>query len=152
MKKRHIIVSAMLVVGFIISTVAIVLAAPTLTLSGSENGNDMDLTWTNSDIVKGYGYEVKRSVNDGEYQDLGDFESKIQVLNIYPDVDPKITINTYDGESLTIDKSASLKQWMESSNSLDSRGYGRGLIEVTPVSNSAFNAHPGAYLKKNADG
>ena len=152
MKKRHIIVSAMLVVGFIISTVAIVLAAPTLTLSGSENGNDMNLTWTNSDTVKGYGYEVKRSVNDGEYQDLGDFESKIQVLNIYPDVDPKITINTYDGESLTIDKSASLKQWMESSNSLDSRGYGRGLIEVTPVSNSAFNANPGAYLKKNADG
>lgn len=66
--------------------------------------------------------------------------------------DPKITINTYDGESLTIDKSASLKQWMESANSLDSRGYGRGLIEVTPVSNSAFNANPSAYLKRNADG
>ena len=152
MKKRYIIIPAILLVGFIISTVAIVLAAPTITLTGSASGNNMNLTWTNSDTVKGYGYEVERSVNDGAYSPLGDYESKIQVLNVYPDVDPKITINTYDGESLTIDKSASLKQWMESANSLDSRGYGRGLIEVTPVSNSAFNANPSAYLKRNADG
>ena len=97
MKKRYIIIPAILLVGFIISTVAIVLAAPTITLTGSASGNNMNLTWTNSDTVKGYGYEVERSVNDGAYSPLGDYESKIQVLNVYPDVDPKITINTYDG-------------------------------------------------------
>lgn len=36
---------------------------------------------------------------------------------------------------------------MEEPNSEDAKGYGRGLIEVTPVTIDEFNANPMAYLK-----
>ena len=49
-------------------------------------------------------------------------------------------------------KSASLKKWMEEPNAENSKGYGKGIIEVTPVTFTDFNANPSNYLFKDSDG
>jgi len=154
MKKRLKIISVLLVFVMIATTITVVLAAPTINLSSSTSGNTANLSWTNNDTVKSYNYNVKKSVNGGAFANLNEnAANKINVLNVYPDnVDQTISFTTYDGESINIKKSASLKRWMEEANGTDSRGYGRGLIEVTPVSITAFNNNPSAYLYKNSNG
>ena len=134
----------------------VVIASVNIDLKNTIEGNSIYLNWTNSDTVKSYNYDVKKSVNDGEYKELDENNGdKVTVLNIYPDSDKvssNITFSTYDGENITIKKSASLKKWMEEPNAEDSRGYGRGMIEVTPIAITDFNNNPSNYLYKNADG
>lgn len=153
MKSKIINGTLALVVIAIVASVAIVMAAPSINLSVSTNDNTANLSWTNNDSVKVYEYKVKRSTNDGEYKDLDNLEGdKVTVLNIYPTGMENITFSTYDGETVTVPKSASLKKWMEEPNATDSRGYGRGLIEVTPISITDFNNNPSSYLYKDSSG
>ena len=154
-KKKFIFLGGILVAIAIIST-GIILAAPSLNLSGTTTNDTANLSWTNSDTEKSYNYDVKKSVNGGDFTSLtGNEGNEVKVLNVYPDaeaVSENITFTTYDGENVTVKKSASLKQWMEAPNSTDSRGYGRGLIEVTPVAVTEFNNNPGKYLYKQSNG
>ncbi|MBO5478109.1 MAG: MucBP domain-containing protein, partial [Clostridia bacterium] len=148
MKKKKIIISV-LVIGIFVAITGFVLAAPSINLSVATSGNTANLSWTNNDTVKSYNYDVKKSVNGGSYSSLTDNAGdKVTVLNVYCAADSNISFTTYDGENINILKSASLKRWMEEPNSTDSRGWGRGLIEVTPVYIDDFNANPSAYLKK----
>lgn len=87
-----------------------------------------ELTWESVPGTSGYTLWQKE---EGQI----DFESKstnydkpIKVLNVYPD-EPK---------------SNTLKTWMETN------GFGKNLIEVTPISISTFNANPKAALKTSS--
>ncbi len=151
MNKKKVIarIGIIVVVMMVAISTAVILAAPSINLTSSKNGNTVNLSWTNSDTYKAYGYNVFRSTNDGAYVDISDAEStKVKVLNLYPASGQMITFNTYDGQTITTDKAASLKQWMEQPNGSSLRGYGRGVIEVTPVSIANFNSNPSGYLKK----
>ncbi len=130
--------------------------------------NTAELTWKlkddNTDIQQ-YKYTVERSIGDSKtYSAISNINDRINVLNVYPgdDKHDKITFNTYDddakkeyymqngmveGGQLKLDKAASLKEWMEKSVNQSSNGFGKGLIEVTPVSISDFNQDPEKYLK-----
>ncbi len=134
---------------FIIST-AVVLAAPTIRLTVTTNGNVANLSWTNSDGSGSYSYRVLRSINDGAYNGLSATNAeKVKVLNVYPTAGANITFtSSADGKTYTVPKGASLKRWMEEPNSLDSKGFGRGLITVDVVSTATFNSNPGNYLKQ----
>lgn len=122
MKKKKIIISV-LIIGVLVAITGFVLAAPSINLSVSTSGNTANLSWTNNDTVKSYNYDVKKSVNGGTYSSLTDNAGdKVTVLNVYCNADSSISFTTYDGESVNILKSASLKRWMEEPNSTDSRG------------------------------
>ena len=155
MKRKKIIFFAIVFCLIAVGT-GVMFAAPNINLSIETNENIADLSWVNNDSVKSYNYDVKKSVNGGEFKSLDENDgNKVKVLNVYPDssaVNENISFTTYDGENVTIKKSASLKQWMETPNADDSRGYGRGLIEVTPVSITDFNNNPSTYLFKEDNG
>ena len=91
-----------------------------------------------------------KSVHESTFQSIPAKDSA-KVLNIYPVVAPTISFTTWDGKSYILPKSTSLKMWMETPNTYDFKGYGKGLISVDTVSIPNFNANPDAYLK-NADG
>ena len=81
---------------------------------------------------------------------------QVRVLNIYPykagntaNIDE--SFETWDGESLTLPKSAALKRWMEEPNEMHPKGFGQGIIEVDPVELKEFDSNPDKYLK-NSDG
>ena len=152
MRKSKKIVAAIFVFMFICIT-GVVLAAPTIQLDVTTDEDVATLTWTNNDSVSSYNYKEKRSVNGSDFKDLHEEESnEIKVLNVYPGTGDNITFNTADGQSVTIPKSASLKKWMEEPNRDDTRGYGRGLIKVTPVTVDNFNSNPTNYLNKDSSG
>lgn len=151
MNKKKIITRIGIIFSVIMIAVSatVILAAPSINLTSSQSGNTVNLSWTNSDTYKAYGYNVYRSTNDGAYEDISNAEnSKVKVLNIYPSSGQNISFTTYSGQYITTDKAASLKQWMEQPNGNSSKGYGRGVIDVTPVSVGAFNGNPSGYLKK----
>ena len=156
MRRKKLFLGILVLCIIVMTGTGILLAAPNINLSIGTNQNTANLSWVNNDSVKSYNYDVKKSVNGSEFKSLNENDgNKVNVLNIYPDsssVNENVTFTTYDGETVTIKKSASLKQWMECSNSDDSRGYGRGLIEVTPVSITEFNNNPSAYLYKDSNG
>lgn len=152
MNKKKIITRIGIIFSVIMIAVSatVILAAPSINLTSSQSGNTVNLSWTNSDTYKAYGYNVYRSTNDGAYEDISNAEnSKVKVLNIYPSSGQNISFTTYSGQYITTDKAASLKQWMEQPNGNSSKGYGRGVIDVTPVSVGAFNGNPSGYLKKS---
>ena len=153
MKKQKIVI---IVIVLIAANICIMtaLAASNITLTSSQSENTVTLKWSNSDTVSSYTYRIVRSINNGEFNGLSATgNEKIKVLNIYPDVAEMITFtSSNDGKLYTIPKSASLKMWMEKSNSLDLKGFGRGLINVETVSISNFNSNPSNYLYKNSDG
>ena len=154
MKKRtKLLIVVACIIGIATTLSVVIFAAPTVTLTSSQDGNVADLKWVNSDNIALYNYRVMKSINDGDFNGLSaENTSQIKVLNVYPDSGDDITFTTYDGENVTVQKAGSLKQWMEQPTSEDSRGYGRGLIEVTPLKITDFNANPSAYLYKQADG
>ena len=154
MKKRtKLLIVVACIIGIATTLSVVIFAAPTVTLTSSQDGNVADLKWVNSDNIALYNYRVMKSINDGDFNGLSaENTSQIKVLNVYPDSGDNITFTTYDGENVTVQKAGSLKQWMEQPTSEDSRGYGRGLIEVTPLKITDFNANPSAYLYKQADG
>ena len=156
MRRKKLFLGIIVLCVIVMTGTGILLAAPNINLKISTNQNTANLSWVNNDSVKSYNYDIKKSVNGGEFKSLNENDgNKVNVLNVYPDsssVNENVTFTTYDGETVTIKKSASLKQWMECANSDDSRGYGRGLIEVTPVSITDFNNNPSAYLYKDSNG
>ena len=120
------------------------------------------LDWTDK-LDHTYQVFQKKEGSD-EFQSIGatnfNVNKTIRVLNIYPEIQwieatsssipiPTETFTTWDGETLTLPQSARLKRWMEESNSEHPKGYGKGIIEVTPVSIYDFNKNPEFYLKHN---
>lgn len=143
--------ASFLLSGFSPSATASAASVLTLTATPNPSGNYVALNWTNSDKSQPYSYILySKSAHESTFQSIPAKDSA-KVLNIYPVVAPTISFTTWDGKSYTLPKSASLKMWMETPNTYDSRGYGKGLISVDTVSISNFNANPDTYLK-NADG
>lgn len=97
-----------------------------LTASKSSITNQIDLSWTIENSAN-YMYRCFQSIGGSSFQSISstDFSdgSYIKVLNVYP--------NTGNN----------LKSWMETN------GYGKGIMQVTPVSISNFNSNPTSYLK-----
>ena len=109
-----------------------------------------------------YIYKVfKRTSGDEDFQSISsinvDKVSRINVLNLYPYNDnpdayyymqtlETESYRTWDGEEVTLPTSASLKKWMEEPNEEHPKGYGQGIIEVTPVKLLDFNNNPRKYL------
>lgn len=97
-----------------------------LTASKSSVTNQIDLSWTIENSAN-YMYRCFQSIGGSSFQSISstDFSdgSYIKVLNVYP--------NTGNN----------LKSWMETN------GYGKGIMQVTPVSISNFNSNPTSYLK-----
>ena len=153
---RRFFLVPLLAAGILLSGASPALAASaasvlSLTATPNPSGNYVALNWTNSDKSQPYSYMLySKSAHESTFQSIPAKDSA-KVLNIYPVVAPTISFKTWDGKSYTLPKSASLKMWMETPNTYDSKGYGKGLISVDTVSISNFNANPDTYLK-NADG
>ena len=133
---------------------------PTLKSEVDTKNNLIKLNWNmknlNDNLYKVY--QLKEG--DKDYQTIGntdiDKNQKVKVLNVYPNDDsyiPKLpSFKTWKGENVeNLPISASLKEWMEKPNNENPKGYGKGLIDVTPVDIQDFNNNPNNYLK-NSDG
>ncbi len=153
---RRLFLVPLLAAGILLSGASPVFAASaasvlSLTATPNPSGNYVALNWTNSDKSQPYSYMLySKSAHESTFQSIP-AKDHAKVLNIYPVVAPTVSFTTWQGKSYTLPKSASLKMWMETPNTYDPKGYGKGLISVDTVSTSDFNANPDAYLK-NADG
>ena len=106
-----------------------------------------------------YTYKAYKKSNDSdEFQTISmidlDENKIIKVLNIYPysltskfPTTKSTTFTTWDNKTFTLPTSASLKEWMEKPIEGHPKGYGMGIIEVTPVAQHEFNENPEYYLK-----
>ena len=125
----------------------------TLTAKSMGKDNYVRLDWSlNDSSNKTYMlFQQKDGSNDFLSISSTNFESieRVNVLNIYPGNGENITFTTWDGETCTLPKSASLKKWMEEPNSENSKGYGKGIIEVIPVTVDELNKNPELVLKNN---
>ena len=152
MIKKNINIIIIFIFIFICITGA-VLAAASITLEVETNGDTATLTWENSDTVDVYNYSIERKRNLEEYKEIYNASAKpVKVLNVHPNIGDNISFTTHDGERVNITKSGSLKKWMEEATGSDINGYGRGLIEVTPVTIEDFNNNPNNYLSKDSSG
>lgn len=128
---------------------------PTLKVEGKNLENMVRLDWSMGDIKDKTFKVYQKKPGSDNFQSISstNFEAskQVTVLNIHPNVGDKITFTTWDGETLTLPKSASLKQWMEEPNSESPKGYGKGIIEVIPVTQEKFNENPELYLKDSQD-
>lgn len=121
-----------------------------LTLTPQPDKNAIQLDW---DSPEGDIYKVwQLKPGAVEYQSISTMDvytttEICQVLNVYPNCGELISFTTYDGENISIVKAGNTKKWMEEPNEEDPKGYGRGLIEVTPVRLADFNANPWTYIK-----
>ena len=118
--------------------------------------NNIKLDWTE---LKNANYQLYQSVDGKEYETMSTFNhhnnnNKVRVLNIYPDsttsswpISGTISFKSaLDNVTYTLPKSASLKMWMEQSNTEHPFGFGKGLIQVTPISMTNFNINPQSCL------
>lgn len=118
--------------------------------------NYVKLSWEIDDNSQPYTFKVHQ-IKEGEDEAQSiPLKQDVRVLNIYPNIDTTIPNRTvsftnWKGESFILPVSASLKKWMEEPNDENSKGYGMGLIDVTPVGQEEFNLNPNKYLK-NEDG
>lgn len=138
---------------------------PKLSAVFNSSDNNVDLNWEIDDSNETFKYKVYRKDEEElSYKSISTYNyentNKIEVLNLYPynmkedapvyiQTKDKISFNTWDGENITLPSSASLKKWMEEPNSEDSKGYGKGLIEVTSVKIDEYNKNPLSFLKDN---
>ena len=131
---------------------------PILISIAKPNNNMVRLDWTLNDTSSKKFKVYQKKEGSNEFQSIGatNFENgkQVKVLNIYPNDGNTIsyTTTTWDGETVTLPISASLKKWMEEPNAENPKGYGKGIIEVTPVQLSDFNANPSNYLNKELNG
>ena len=129
---------------------------PVLTAQAKASENLVRLDWNLSDLTNKKFKVYQKKDGSNIFQTIGatDFNStkQVKVLNVHPNVGGTITYTTWDGETITDTKSASLKRWMEEPNAENSKGYGKGIIEVTPVKFTDFNENPSNYLFKDSDG
>ena len=128
---------------------------PNLKAVADNINNKIRLDWTMEDVNNKTFKIYQKKPESNEFQTISstnlDISKKVNVLNVYPNVGTPITFKTWDGETLTLPASASLKKWMEEPNPESPKGYGKGLIEVAPITIDEFNANPNLYLK-NPDG
>ena len=154
MKKRI----AVIVSGLLLSGIALyALASSPLSLTGQLDSlnNAVDLSWFMNDKSDEYVYKVyqkKEGTNEFQSISTANLHDEVKVLNVYPDVRkvndaPRITYRTWDGTRRTLPASAALERWMEEPNPEHPKGYGRGIIDVTPVALTDFNVNPERYLK-----
>ena len=133
----------------------------TLTAQAKPSENMIRLDWTDLSDNFYQVYQKKEGRDDFQSISMTDLDTthKVKVLNIYPINDHSsnqaipmdTTFETWDGETLTLPKSARLKRWMEEPNAEHEKGYGQGLIEVTPIPIDQFNSNYSTILK-NSDG
>ena len=120
-----------------------------LTAKAKPSQNMIRLDWTEMEESTYKLYQKKPG--NTEFQSISsttfDPNSKVRVLNVHPNKGSVTTCTTWDGEQVSVPASANLKCWMEAPNSLSSRGYGKGVIEVDVVTIEDFSANPTAYLK-----
>ncbi|TQD48203.1 Ig-like domain-containing protein, partial [Clostridium acetobutylicum] len=99
-----------------------------LTVTPNNEGNYNDLKWNMSGASQDYSYKLySKKSTDTQFQTIpckGTNTDKIHVLNIYPDL------------------GNNLKGWMETSNTDDINGYGKGIIKVDEIPLSTFNSNP----------
>ena len=143
--------------GNVGETKHILIDNPTLTAKANPSEDMIRLDWSMNDtsnkIFKVYqkkeGTTVFQSISSTNFNKV----KQMKVLNVYPTSTSavfgltNITFTTWDGETVTLPSSANLKQWMEEPNEENPKGYGKGIIEVIPVSIDEFNANPSKYLK-----
>lgn len=126
------------------------IVAPNLTAKANSLEDMIRLDWTGMESSTYKVYQKRPGSDAFETISTTDFVTKTQVnvLNVYPYVSGKtINFTTWDGESVSLPQSAILKQWMEEPNAEHPKGYGQGMIEVTPVDIDSFNLNPEWYLK-----
>ena len=135
---------------------------PTLTAKANPSENIISLNWNMDDINYKTFKAYQKKPGSSSFQTISttnfDASKQVKVLNVYPptwkgtSIEIESTYTTWDGETISgLPKSASLKKWMEEPNEENAKGYGKGLIEVTPVDINDFNLNPDSYLK-NSDG
>lgn len=127
---------------------------PKLNVTAKPADNKIYLSWQISDTAQPYTYKIyQQKEGIGAFQSIStsNLKNSVKVLNIYPNAGTNQTFTNWKGQSFTLPKSASLKMWMEQANIEDSKGYGKGLIDVDCVSSNDFNTNPTTYLK-NANG
>ncbi|WP_430602367.1 hypothetical protein IGJ02_002705 [Enterococcus sp. DIV0724b] len=101
--------------------------------SQKDRKNYAALNWDKVSDLSQSGYQLFQSEDGKTWNNRSlNYGKSIKVLNIYPD---EIKSNT-------------LKAWMDGLNLKASDG--SNLIQVTPVTLSAYNANPNAYLKNSA--
>lgn len=158
-KKKVAIISILLVLCVMVGVLTYANAASTFTITGNINvaKNAINLSWNVNDSSDTWVYKIhqkKEGSNSWQTISTSNLNKQVKVLNVYPDKDTitdRITYKTYNGTARTLPKSASLEMWMETPNAYDSKGYGKGLIQVDPIGITSFNANPSGYMK-NADG
>ena len=138
------------------STKTINIDIPVLTSQDNPDENMIRLDWTLNDATEKTFKVYQKKPGSSTFQTISSTNlnngEQVKVLNVHPNVGSQITYTTWDGEVITDVKSASLKQWMEEPNSESDKGYGKGLIEVIPVTIQDFNANPENYLLKDDEG
>lgn len=128
--------------GNIGDTVHLELETTTITLTShyneyaDKNGygpNYVPLSWTNSNPNDKFFYKLfQKNEGDTNWTQVStNYGKAVKVLNVYPNVGNQ------------------LKKWMETRNSEEPNGYGKGLITVDEVRITDFNRNPDGYLKKN---
>ena len=136
---------------------------PSLTAKANSNEDMIRLDWIMDDISNKTFKVYQKKPGSNEFQTISttnfDASKQVKVLNVYPptwkgtSIEIESTYTTWDGETISgLPKSASLKKWMEEPNEENPKGYGKGLIEVTPVTIDDFNSNPSKYLSKDSDG
>lgn len=142
--------------GNVSDTKHIPIEIPILEAKANHKENMVLLNWSGGKNEP-YTYKVfKKKEGEKEFQSVSatDYKKKVKVLNLYPytaSLMKDITFQNWKEEQFTLPQSALLKQWMEEPNIEDSKGYGKGLIDVDAVELNQFNKSPNEYLK-NPDG
>lgn len=135
---------------------------PVLKAEAKPGENLIRLDWSLENIKDKTFKIFQKKEGSNEYQTISttnlEDKKQVRVLNIYPynlnmwePTSEIISFKTWDGESIEIPKSGSLKKWMEEPNSISPKGYGKGIIEVESVEVVDFDNNPDSYLK-NSDG
>lgn len=121
-----------------------------LTAQAKPSENMIRLDWTK---VNESTYQVyQKKEGSDKFESIGRSLEPVKVLNAYPSNGNSVSFTTWDGENVTLSEGGLLKKWMEEPNAEHAKGYGQGLIKVTPVDFSSFNQNPSAYLKQTNDG
>jgi len=119
----------------------------TLKATPNHNENYIQLEWEMKDKTQPYSYQIFQKKDGDDVPQSIQAKETVKVLNVYPNVGPRIKYTTWDGTIRDLPKSASVEKWMETRNSEHEKGYGMGLIDVDPVYMGEFNNDPSKYLK-----
>lgn len=163
--QKYLHVKAIDKAGNVGQTAHIKIPTPDLQVSPDETGTFAELNWSFASDKEPYDYKVyKRLKGEKDFQSVSTFNQdegeQLRVLNLYPKLYqpngsistiPTQTFTTWEGETKTLPKSASLEKWMEEPNPEHPKGYGKGLIDVVSVDYDTFNANPMNFLYKTGD-